>query len=116
MKQLTRIADGYKNMVTLFILLFLQVTAWAQDSTGGSTSSGSSGGGSVSGSSSGSSSTTTSSSTQAANDWYTQPWVWVVGGIILLLIIIALSRGGRSSRGTTDRVTYTKRVTKEDNV
>lgn len=26
-------------------------------------------------------------------DWYTQPWVWVVGGAVFLLLLIALLRG-----------------------
>lgn len=27
--------------------------------------------------------------------WYTQPWVWIVGGAIFILLLIALLRGRR---------------------
>lgn len=26
--------------------------------------------------------------------WYTQPWVWIVGGAVFLLLLVALLRGG----------------------
>jgi len=25
--------------------------------------------------------------------WYTQPWVWIVGGAVFILLIVALTRG-----------------------
>lgn len=28
------------------------------------------------------------------NDWYTQPWVWVVGGAVFILLLVALLRSG----------------------
>ena len=28
------------------------------------------------------------------NNWYQQPWVWVVGGAVFILLIVALARGG----------------------
>ena len=28
--------------------------------------------------------------------WYTQPWVWVVGGAIFILLLVALLRGNRA--------------------
>ena len=28
-------------------------------------------------------------------DWYTQPWVWIVGGALFILLLVALLRGGR---------------------
>jgi hypothetical protein len=43
--------------------------------------------------------------------WYLQPWAWVVGGAVFIIIIIALVRGGRS-----DRVTITKTSTTDTNV
>jgi hypothetical protein len=27
-------------------------------------------------------------------DWYSKPWVWVVGGAIFILLLVALLRGG----------------------
>lgn len=28
------------------------------------------------------------------SDWYQQPWVWVVGGAVFIIILVALLRGG----------------------
>jgi hypothetical protein len=30
------------------------------------------------------------------SQWYTQPWVWVVGGAVFILLLVALIRGGGS--------------------
>lgn len=27
--------------------------------------------------------------------WYTSPWVWVVGAAVFILLLVALTRGGR---------------------
>lgn len=27
--------------------------------------------------------------------WYMQPWAWIVGGAIFILLLVALTRGGR---------------------
>ena len=88
MKQLTKTIT-WKTILTLLMVNFLTVMAIAQDSNA---------------------STSTTTVTTEEHTWYTQPWVWVVGGIVLLLLIIALVRGGGSSAGntTTDKVTYTK--------
>ncbi len=29
-----------------------------------------------------------------SNDWYTQPWVWIVGGAVFILLLVALLRRG----------------------
>jgi len=29
------------------------------------------------------------------SQWYTQPWVWIVGGAVFILLIVALTRGGK---------------------
>ena len=29
------------------------------------------------------------------NQWYTQPWVWIVGAAVFILLLVALLRGGR---------------------
>lgn len=57
------------------------------------------------------SSNSTSSSSQAA--WYMNPIAWVVGGVIVLILLIALIRSGSSA---TDRVTVTKTVTRDTDV
>lgn len=51
--------------------------------------------------------TTTSTVT---NEWYTEPWVWIVGGIVFILLLVALLRGNSSNSTNTDRVTVTKTV------
>ncbi len=28
-------------------------------------------------------------------DWYTQPWVWIVGGAVFILLLVALLRTGK---------------------
>ena len=43
------------------------------------------------------SSTTTSTSTTTQQTWFAQPWVWVVGGVVLLVLIIALVTSGKNS-------------------
>jgi hypothetical protein len=27
--------------------------------------------------------------------WYTSPWVWIVGAAVFILLLVALTRGGR---------------------
>jgi phosphoglycerol transferase MdoB-like AlkP superfamily enzyme len=49
--------------------------------------------------------------------WYMQPWVWVVGGVALLLLLIALFSGKRNkAKNRTDRVIITKTVRTESDV
>lgn len=80
MKNLIR--SIYKTFAAFIAISLLQTHLWAQDSA---------------------SSTTTTTTT--THSWYTQPWVWVVGGAVLLLLLIALMRG---NSGTTEKVTVTK--------
>ncbi len=61
---------------------------------------------------SGTNSVTTTTTTSTREEWYVQPWVWVVGGAVLLLLLIGLLRGG-GNKGRTDQVTYTKTVEKD---
>ena len=32
----------------------------------------------------------------SSSNWYTQPWVWIVGAAIFVLLLVALLRGNRS--------------------
>ena len=32
-----------------------------------------------------------------ASNWYASPWVWVVGAAVFILLLVALTRGGRKS-------------------
>ena len=88
------------NLKSLSAILFLNVVAlatMAQDST--------------------STSTTRTSRTVTTETTTVEPWVWIVGAAVLIIIIVALVRGNSSrAAGTTDSVTYTKKVTREDDL
>jgi flagellar biosynthesis/type III secretory pathway M-ring protein FliF/YscJ len=75
-----------------FVLLLgiIQFSAFAQDSTGTVKT------------------TTTSTTTTTTTDWYMQPWVWIVGGAVFLIIIVALVRGNSSSDKEVSRTTVIK--------
>jgi hypothetical protein len=32
---------------------------------------------------------------KGGGNWYASPWVWVVGAAVFILLLVALSRGGR---------------------
>jgi hypothetical protein len=32
------------------------------------------------------------------NEWYQQPWVWIAGGAIFVLLLVALLRGGAAKK------------------
>lgn len=89
----------YSTISTFILLVIFQGMALAQDSTASSSSS----------------SKTTSTTTTTDQTWYTQPWVLIVGGAILVLIIVALVRGnsGGSGTGRSDSVTVKKTVTRD---
>ena len=86
----------FKSLITLLIFNFVQLVVLAQDSTS-------------------SSSTTTSVTTEQTTDWYTSPWVWVIGAAVFILLLVALMRGnsGRASTGASDKVTVTKTVRRD---
>lgn len=91
-----------KSLLGVLLLCFLSTAVIAQE--GGSETS----------------SSTTSTKTEIkvadGDNWYMSPWVWVVGGAVFILLLVALTRGGGSSRrdsGTTERVTVTKTVDRD---
>ncbi len=87
-----------KQSVLFVLLAMCQIMVWAQDSTSTAIS-------------------TTTTSTSTEETWYAQPWVWIVGGAALLLLIVALVRGNSSDNsGRTDRVTVTKSVKTDTDV
>ena len=55
-------------------------------------------------------STTQTTTTTTTQDWYTQPWVWIVGGLVFILLLIALVRGGSGSRTDVHRTTIRRDV------
>lgn len=66
---------------------FVQVIAFAQDSN---------------------SSSSTVTTTTTTTTWYMQPWVWVAGGAVLLIILIALFRGNSTREKEVTRTTVIK--------
>ena len=91
-----------KTLLTFLMIAMLQMVVWAQEE----------GSGSASGSSSTTTTTKSSSVSSQSADWYTSPWVWVIGAAVFILLLVALLRGGsKGSAATatrTDRVTVTK--------
>ena len=63
-----------------------------------------------------SSSVSTTTTTSTERTWYTEPWVWIVGGAVFLLLLIALMRSGGNRNGRTDRVTVSKTVKTDTDV
>jgi cell division protein FtsW (lipid II flippase) len=33
------------------------------------------------------------------NNWYAQPWVWIIGAAVFILLIVALTRGNSRAKG-----------------
>jgi len=48
--------------------------------------------------------TKTTTSTKTTTEWYTSPWVWVAGGAIFIIILVALMRGNSSTSETRTTV------------
>jgi len=49
------------------------------------------------------------------SNWYASPWVWIVGAAVFILLLVALTSGGRSS-DRSDRVIVKKTVTRDTDV
>ncbi len=100
MKQLNQ-SLSFKSFLALVTLCLVQTILWAQEGGDG-----------------GSTTTTTKTSVKVTEDttWYTSPWVWVVGAAVFILLLVALTRGGGTRSGGTDRVTVTKEVRRDTDV
>lgn len=70
MKSFKTISISLKSFAAFFTLLFLQTVAFAQDKK-----------------------VDVNITTDKGGDWYAQPWVWIVGGAVFLLLLVALLRG-----------------------
>ena len=84
---------GYKiirQLMMVFLFSLMQFALWAQDSTSSSVS------------------VHKETTTTTTTNWYTQPWVWIVGGAVFILILIALLRGNSSSNTEVSRTTVIK--------
>ena len=75
--------SAWKSFVALFMFCFIQLSAWAQNSPNTT------------------SSTTIKTTTTQHTEWYSLPWVWIVGGAVLILLLVAILSSGRSSNRTT---------------
>src|SRR5205809_6951089 len=99
MKSSTRLLT-LKTFITLLVFNFIQLSVWGQE-TEGSTSS--------------TSSTKTTITSEQTTDFWSSPWVWVIGAAVFILLLVALLRGGssRTTTGASDRVTVTKTVERD---
>ena len=86
----------FKSFIILLVFNFIQLVVQAQESTSGS-------------------STSTNTVTTETTEWYSSPWVWVIGAAVFILLLVALMRGnsGKTTGGATDKVTVTKTVRRD---
>lgn len=90
------IQSGMRKLNLFFLSLMITSLAFAQDSS--------------------MSTTITSTSATTERMWYMEPWAWIVGGIVLLLIIFLAARGNGDKTVDSDRVTVTKTVSRDTDV
>ena len=77
MKSIKKFTQNFKGFVVLLMLSLLQTVVWAQEGGGADID---------------------IKVTKESSNWYAQPWVWVVGGAVFLLLLVALMRGN-SNKG-----------------
>jgi hypothetical protein len=73
MKSFKTISTALKSFTAFFTLLLMQTLVFAQDKK-----------------------VDVSINTDKGGNWYAQPWVWIVGGAVFLLLLVALMRGNSS--------------------
>lgn len=81
MKKLT--FDAAQKIILLFVFCATQLVALSQDSVSHST---------------------TTVTTKTNNSFQVEPWMWIVGGAVLLVILVALLRGNSSKDVSTTTV------------
>ncbi len=86
-----RLSTVYASLL-FFLFALLQMPLWAQDNPTAPDNT----------------KTTTTETTTTTTTWYLEPWVWVVGGALLLLIIVALVRSGSGRDTEVSRTTIIK--------
>lgn len=57
--------------------------------------------------------TTKKSTSTTPGDWYTSPWVWVVGAAVFILLLVALLSNRGRDTVASDRVRVTKTVERD---
>jgi len=75
MKTIKNFVFVVKYAVSLILLCVLQSAAWAQEK-----------GAEVN-----------VKISKSNDNWYAQPWVWIVGAAVFILLLVALLRGNKSS-------------------
>ena len=71
MKTIKKFIRNVKHVGAVLFLSLLQTLVWAQDAG----------------------SDVNVKITKETTTWYTQPWVWIVGGAFFILLLVALLRG-----------------------
>lgn len=92
-----------KYYLKCFFLMLLsglvQTILWAQDTTTTTTS------------------TSVDVTKSSSSDWMSSPWVWVVGGAVFILLLVALLSGrNRDTTVRNDRTTVTKTIERDTDV
>ncbi len=77
MRSIKEFICNFKGFAILLILSLLQTAVWAQEKGGADIN---------------------VKITKESSNWYAQPWVWIVGGAVFLLLLVALMRGN-SNKG-----------------
>jgi hypothetical protein len=73
----------WKSFAAILMFNLIQIICWGQDAQGNG------------------SSTTVKTTTTQHTEWYTAPWVWIVGGAVVILLLVAILSGGRGSSSRT---------------
>ena len=73
---------GYKIFLAISFTC-MQVVLWAQE---------------------GNQTVTTKTTESTTTQWYSSPWVWVAGGAVFIIILVALMRGNSSTSDTRTTV------------
>ena len=74
---------GYKFFLA-FLFSCIQIILWAQTSDQVTTK--------------------TSTTTTKTTEWYSSPWLWIAGGAVFIIILVALMRGNSSTSETRTTV------------
>ncbi len=85
------------SLSLLFFALLQTAGAMAQDASG-------------SGDKEGRVVSVTKTTTTTTHQWFTEPWVWAVGALVFILLLVALLRGNRTGRTDIHRTTIRRDV------
>ena len=75
MKRISNFTRLLKHIALLFFLSVIQTVVLAQDGGG----------------------VDIKVTKESSSTWYTQPWVWIVGGAVFILLLVALLRSGNKN-------------------